>query len=56
MNALPVHDDALGRLVQGCHQLLINDHLGDNGVHVVRVELKHVSKDWLKKTKIDLGE
>ena len=32
---LPVHDDALAGLVEAGHELLVDDHLGDESVHRV---------------------
>ena len=50
---LPVHDNALAGLIEARHQLLVDDHLGDEGVHVVHLQLKHLSQHGLEKKKID---
>ena len=39
-----VHHHSLRRLVQGGHQLLVNDHLADDGVYRWQVQLKHVGQ------------
>jgi hypothetical protein len=44
---LPVHDDALAGLVEAGHELLVDDHLGDQSLDRVHVQLKHVRQDWL---------
>ena len=46
----PVHYDALTGLIQGGHQLLIDDHLGHQGVDTVLFQLKCFSKDRLNYT------
>ena len=34
-------------LIQGRHQLLVNNHLADESVHVAVLQLKHLAQDWL---------
>ena len=43
-----MHDDALAGLVEAGHELLVDDHLGDESVHRVHVQLKHVRQDRLE--------
>ena len=43
-----MHDNALAGLVEGSHQLLGDDHLGDESVDQVLLQLKHLSKQGLK--------
>jgi hypothetical protein len=43
-----VHDDALAGLIQAGHELLIDDHLGDERVDRVHLQLKHVRQNWLE--------
>ena len=43
-----MHNNALTGLVEGSHQLLGDDHLGDESVDQVLLQLEHLSQQGLK--------
>ena len=48
--------DALGELIQRGHQLLRDDHLGEQGVDTVVIQLEHLSQLGDADAVVDVAE
>ena len=51
-----MHDNALAGLIKAGHQLLVDYHFGDEGVHVVHLQLEHLRQHGLEKGRLIVEE